>query len=367
MPPRNGPIVLMTSPSLNRAVNVSGVASVVRGLLEHLNEAELTIVPLVVGKSDGMQRGIGWAVAQLLVPLRFLVAVVSCRPDVIHVNGPLNSLAILRDLVLLVLSRLYTGRVVYHMHGGSYVSSAPNSRALRSLICCLFSVPGFIVVLGEKEAQNLHLSYGVDRERIRVLPNATRVPVALADRDESGPLKILSLGRLSEEKGLKVLCSAFEDDTSLRNVSELRVYGAGPLEGELVERLNSSLGGSFYFGGVAEERERNVALSWADVIVLPSLGGEGLPMALLEAMAVGVVPIVTDDGMMKDVVVHHKTGFLVQKDSAPHLGRTLKAAHEAKANGQLSAMAINSHDLMLRRHSIGSYASTLAELYRSLL
>ena len=62
-----------------------------------------------------------------------------------------------------------------------------------------------------------------------------------------------------------------------------------------------------------------------DFIAIPSLF-EGFPNVLLEAMASGCIPIVSDAGAMKDVVVHGKTGFLFPAENREKAGQATKEA-----------------------------------------
>ncbi|MGP3699606.1 glycosyltransferase family 4 protein [Rhodobacter sp. NSM] len=356
-------MVLITTPSLDQFVNVSGVAAVVRGILTNCDGPNITYRTVIIGKSDNQRRGLAWAFEQLAVPFRFMLMVLRNRPHIIHINGPLNSLAILRDLILLILARSYSKHVIYHVHGGTYVSTEPSSRLMSRLIAVMLSLPALILVLGEREAKKIIRLYGADTARVGVLPNAVNVPRVLRKNDSSGPLKVLSLGRLSQEKGLDVLCAAFERDPDLRTDVILRLYGAGPMEQGLLPRFGAALGSSFVFGGVAHEEERDSAYDWADVLVMPSLCGEGLPMVLLEAMSMGVVPIATADGMIADVVVDGETGYLIQKNSPTAISDALKKALQEKENGAFEALSRRAHERILRRHSMHSYAAALKRFY----
>lgn len=62
-----------------------------------------------------------------------------------------------------------------------------------------------------------------------------------------------------------------------------------------------------------------------DFMAIPSLF-EGFPNVLLEAMAAGVVPIVSDAGAMGDVIVHGETGFIFPALDRKACGRVLTQA-----------------------------------------
>lgn len=356
-------IALITAPSLDPSVNVSGVSSVVRGIVDSCIGREWDFRTEIIGKSDTRRRGFAWALEQIGVPFCFLGALSRHRPHLIHINGPLNTLAVLRDFLLIILARIYTRNVVYHIHGGSYVSAAPSSKLIKQIITSLLSFPALILVLGEQEAERIISLYGVDEKFVRVLPNAVATHNIVPKRVSSPPLNVLSLGRISPEKGLAVLCETFEVHPELRNDVMLHMYGAGPQTQEVLGRLESSLGSSFVFGGVAKNERRDAAYAWADILILPSLRGEGLPMVLLEAMSWGVVPIATNDGLIANVIADAETGYLIEKNSQSDIYSALQKAVGAKASGALEHMSLRARNNILQNHSMQTYTTLLFQYY----
>lgn len=358
-------VVLITAPSLEVSRNVSGVASVVRGIVTGFSEiaSPWQIVPHLVGKPDGQKRGAGWLAGQLAVPVRLAAAIRAQQPRIVHVNGPLNGLAIFRDALLIALARRLAPAVIYHLHGGRYIAEVPNSGAMRLAVRTLLGGSGPILVLGAAEAEQLHSVHGVDRHRITVLENAVPLPDTMAPRPPDERLNLLSIGRLSEEKGLHVLCEAFEVDPDLAGLVRLEMFGAGPLEAELRRRLETALGSAYRFGGVAAGAEKVTAYDRADVVVMPSLRGEGLPMVLLEAMAAGAVPATTDDGLMATLVVPGDTGFRFPKQDARALAKTLREAAALKRMGRLAELAQAARARIAQGHGFEHYVRRLEEIY----
>ena len=65
-----------------------------------------------------------------------------------------------------------------------------------------------------------------------------------------------------------------------------------------------------YIIGVVKGADLEELYAWSDLILIPSLW-EGLPLAMLEAVSKGVVPIVSDVGGMGDFVREHGVGAVV--------------------------------------------------------
>lgn len=122
---------------------------------------------------------------------------------------------------------------------------------------------------------------------------------------------ILSVGRLSVEKGHLWLINAFAESDAVKLGWRLKIIGTGPLKACLQERVAKlSLTQHVHFEG----RALNVYdhLKDAGLFVLPS-SYEGFPNALMEALAVGVPCLSSDcDFGPSDLIKHGKNGLLVK-------------------------------------------------------
>lgn len=144
----------------------------------------------------------------------------------------------------------------------------------------------------------------------------------------TGSVRIVCVGSLQEYKGHTILLRAIADaEPSLRRV-QLDLVGDGPLRTSL-ERQAVELGIAerVRFLGVREEGEVRHLLERADAFVLPSVVArngqmEGIPVALMEAMASGVPVIGTRLSGIPELVVDGVTGLLAEPGSV----RSLRAA-----------------------------------------
>jgi glycosyltransferase involved in cell wall biosynthesis len=163
---------------------------------------------------------------------------------------------------------------------------------------------------------------GLGNERLRTIENGIdleRFPFA-------GPMlggPALYVGRLSPEKGVDVLLQAVRLIVSQEPAFRLRIAGTGPGLGEMGELARSlGVGGSVEFLG--EVSDVAGQLSQASMLVLPSRS-EGLSIAVLEAMGVGLPVVATRVGGTPEAVSHGTTGLLVEKEDVEGLaGAVLK-------------------------------------------
>lgn len=102
-----------------------------------------------------------------------------------------------------------------------------------------------------------------------------------------------------------------------------------------------------------------------DVSVLPSLEREGLPRAILEAMIVGVVPIVTNVGGNPELVVDGESGFVVEPANADAIrDRILRLYNDRELHRRMSAAA---RQRVLTEFTVEKTARETIAVYRDLV
>jgi glycosyltransferase involved in cell wall biosynthesis len=121
---------------------------------------------------------------------------------------------------------------------------------------------------------------------------------------------MICVGRLSPEKGQAGLLRAFAQLREKHAELKLRLVGDGPdrasletLAGEI--RISDAV----TFAGRLPEGETLAEIARADILVLPSFL-EGLPIVLMEAMAVGVPVIASRVAGIPELVEDGETGLL---------------------------------------------------------
>ncbi|HSD51518.1 MAG TPA: glycosyltransferase [Candidatus Methylomirabilis sp.] len=172
---------------------------------------------------------------------------------------------------------------------------------------------------------------GFPAEHIRVIANGVDTALFRPDPalDSASPLGTLEkpmvvyTGRLIEAKGLRELLDAWP--LVLREVpyAHLVLVGSGPLEGEIRQRAGSPpLAGWVHLTGEVEDVRPY--LRTAAAYAFPSWA-EGLPNALLEAMAMGLPCVATDIGPIRDAVTDGEEALLVPVRTPDRLAVALTA------------------------------------------
>jgi glycosyltransferase involved in cell wall biosynthesis len=212
---------------------------------------------------------------------------------------------------------------------------------------------------------------GIRESRITVIPNAV---AAHYDTDELQARRLARrcslgiashehvvgyIGRLSEEKGLAYLIEAIATMGDAAGALKLIIVGDGPARPGLEELTKKrGIDGRVIFPGF----QKNVE-DWFpafDVFALPSLA-EGTPLALLEAMAMGVPVIASRVGGIPKVVMDGVNGLLVPPGNPQEICEKVKILNSNPA----LALRLRSAgtDAIKAKYSLDSWCRSIEECY----
>jgi glycosyltransferase involved in cell wall biosynthesis len=222
-----------------------------------------------------------------------------------------------------------------------------------------------VVAVSDPIAKSLRLS-GIRESKIRVidngidLPSFTQARATLAQKINKGRnLVVGTVGRLVAQKGLEYfLCAAREVLQESPDVTFV-VLGAGP-DREKLERMATELAieRNVLFAGHCTDMPG--AYASMDVFVLASLD-EGMPMAVLEALASKKPVVATRVGAVPRLIIHEKTGLLIEPRDVQALKLAiLRLLNDASLRSQLGNAG---EALVNRNHSHNVMAKNYLQLY----
>jgi glycosyltransferase involved in cell wall biosynthesis len=157
------------------------------------------------------------------------------------------------------------------------------------------------LVLTQTEAIKQDVQSEFDCRQIEVLGNGVDIPDETAGGDA-----IVYVGRLKEQKGVDVLLRALDGTDE-----NLLVVGDGP-ERPRLESLAADVDVDVEFTGWVDPDAVEEYYRRGKVFVLPSVRGEGLPNAVLEALSMGLPVVATNTGGIRNAIVDGHTGYVVE-------------------------------------------------------
>jgi L-malate glycosyltransferase len=168
------------------------------------------------------------------------------------------------------------------------------------------------VLITSRTREDLATQYrdrGIDPnllERVVLIPNGVEVPPSPPRRKREGKLRILYVGRASEEKRVHLVGSI------AAACSQRGLAVSVTLVGDIApETLGEGAARSCIFSGEIHDREEMDRLyATADLLLLTS-SREGFPLVIMEAMAHGVVPLSTAVGGIPEHLHHGENGWLI--------------------------------------------------------
>lgn len=285
-----------------------GMASALRGLLASplAERYRLEVLPTYRGPQP-LARLAVFALALL----RLAGWSLRGRGRIVHVHATVRG-SLYRKSLCVLLARMLRRRVVLHVHSGAGDIAAFRAgldRLSPLLFGAAFAAADRILVVSEASSEALRAAYGL--AAMEVVPNAAPLVDPPRRRPAAaGRVRLAYLGGFANPaKGGDLLVEALAP--ALSRLPDLRVTLAGPGElpaagRELAERFE----GRVEWAGWLDEPRKDAVLREAEAFVMPSRS-EGMPMALLEAMAYGAAVVATEAGGIPEIVRSGETGILV--------------------------------------------------------
>jgi glycosyltransferase involved in cell wall biosynthesis len=256
------------------------------------------------------------------------------RADLIHAhwvipNGPPAAAVARRACAPLVVS--LHGSDVFVAERLQAVGRAARwtFQAAAAVTACSGDLANRAVTLGAREADTTVIPYGVHGEQFRPVDAGTRAAVrAWFDLPAHTPI-VLCAGRLVYKKGFAVAIAAFAQIAAAHPDARLVIAGNGPLEDALrAQARELGIAERVIFAGRVDRDRHPRLVAACDLSLLPSVHDhrgnvDGLPNALLDALAAGCAVVASDVAGVSLAVRDGETGMLVPEQDALALAQAM--------------------------------------------
>jgi glycosyltransferase involved in cell wall biosynthesis len=356
------PVVLLLGPSREA---ISGVSTHVNALTDSPLGVCFSLEHFQVGSEGRKEGAFAKLMRFLFSPLGLMFAIFRFDASVVHINTSLNAKAFWRDLAYLAVAKTCGARVVYQVHGGALRRFASHP-LMAALVRAAMRLADRVVVLSRAELQAFRDI--APAAPVEAIPNGIDcVPYRKYNRaasDPAAPLRLTYIGRLAAGKGLRETIEGLAAARNSGVAAELVIAGGGPEEPRLRRWVREAgIEGAVSFAGPSYGEQKARLLSHSDVVVLASYS-EGLPYAVLEAMAAGVVPVVTPVGGVPDVLTEGEHGHFVEVGSSEAVARAICAL--ARDRRGLARMSAACRKRIATAYSIDRVANDFTVLYSRL-
>lgn len=292
----------------------------------------------------------------LVALLRFLRVV--RHFEIVHINMA-SDVSLYRKIPFIYITKLFRKKLVIHQHGGNfqefYYSQCGEGK--RKFIKKTLEKADVFLVVAEYLSEIFKEI--ISENKVMVLPNAIEVPEK--PEDKRGGHKLLFLGRLCKEKGIRELLEAVSELKEEGQTIELFLGGVW-VEPELKETADKYKEFIYQLGWLNRE-EKEKYLQECNIFVLPTYF-EGLPMSLLEGMAYECACIASAVGGIPQVVVHNREGILIKPKEKEGLKNAIR---ELLTNVELQEkMGKNGREKVIREYNLENSVQKLFEIYQAL-
>lgn len=260
--------------------------------------------------------------------------------------------------------------IIASVHDNYRTDKRPERRIINRM---LSHITDKIVAVSEEVKKDIIRYDKIEPSKVVVLPNGIDVErfnpkgnfadIRKEFSIKQGAIVVGFIGRIVPAKGLQYLIDSIPYvNEEFKNI-KLLIIGEGSIVARLHEQAKEK---KVYDSIIFTGRRRDIPdiLSCIDVFVMPSIA-EGLPNALLEAMAMGKPIVATEVGGIPEVMKNGVNGLLVPPRDPSALATAMKGLI---GNDRLAAqMGDAARDLVLDKFSMRAIAQKWQTLYLSIL
>ena len=282
--------------------------------------------------------------------------------DVCHIHMS-DKGSVFRSGIVVLLARALGNRTLTHMHAGNLMLWYNGlSKAKQYIVARFLNASDKFVVLGDIWAKEVECI--VSKEKIVVLHNGVKVPSSFQYQRKE-PLTLLYLGVIKKQKGLRELIRAMSElDSVLSPEVKLLIAGAEFDMNIRAEIEKWDISRRVKYVGWADAEKKTALFERSSINVFPSYY-EGLPMSLLETMAVGIPNIVTNVGALGEVVSSGINGLFIEPKDVESLKRAI--VQLCSSEDEIKEMSLQSYVTIKEHFSLEKQIEETILLYRGLI
>ncbi len=191
--------------------------------------------------------------------------------------------------------------------------------------------------------------------------NYSKLHVKKIPQEKRNLFKIIFLARVEKYKGVYELIEALKLLINDNQKIQLNVVGDGSELESIKKSINNVLDDNISFSGYLTGDSKAIALSQADLYILPSYA-EGMPNSLLEAMGIGLPILTSKVGGIPDFFIEGEMGFYIDPFDSNDIAK--KLIHCMNLNKDvLSKIGLNNYNYAIEHFSVSNVINRLEKIY----
>ncbi len=249
---------------------------------------------------------------------------------------------------------------------GLQIQYKSENRLFRNLLKMVFKHAVQINCPGSRSVEFWQQHFPKLRHKFRVLHSTIDTKYFVPDHNTAKSYDFIFLGRLAPIKNVDVIIRAFHrlvNSISPVKNHKMVIVGDGPESDNLAALVNDlNLNKMIHFAGFTDN-----PLPWLQQSRFLAMASttEGLPTAMMQAMACGTVPITNLTGNIGDIVTDNESGFTFSQTSVEEIAEAMNRALAAN-DELLDRMKMKAREKIIKYHSYQSATAQWNEIFETL-
>lgn len=228
---------------------------------------------------------------------------------IVHIHGASYG-SFYRKFIVFIICKIFKKKIIYHIHGAEFDLFIRRS----GIISCKmirYMIEGCDYLIALSISWKIFFESNFTVKEITILPNIIEPPLRQVQARNTGKVKFLFLGRISDRKGIYDLIEVVQKRKDYY-LDRMELYVGGDGESDVLCGLvrENGLSEIVTYKGWIKGKEKDILLNDTDIFILPSYH-EGLPVSILEAMSFSKPVISTKVGGIPEIVKNHVNGILI--------------------------------------------------------
>jgi glycosyltransferase involved in cell wall biosynthesis len=256
---------------------------------------------------------------QLLSYCYYPLYLLSVKPDVVEINSSLVPSAFKRDFIYAKITKFIRPKahLVLFNHGWNYEFKNTMLKQNRNLLISYFTIFDSIIVLAKVFKIELKEELGINQDKIKIITtgiNLSEYKNYTIHQKKKNRFNVLFLSRIEKTKGIEEFLKAIPIVLKKHPETHFDIAGTGSFLDEVkTNKIILKYKQSITLCGYVRDIKKLTLFKNSDIFAFPSYYGEGCPVSVLEAVAVGLPIIYTRVGALPDLLSDKENGICISK------------------------------------------------------